>query len=219
MTKIEWTDESWNPITGCSNDCGWCYAKKFTKRLAGRFGYPKTKPFKPTFHKDKLDKPYHWKKPRKVFVDSMGDFFDKGVKREWQEKVLKVIEDNQRHTFQILTKVPENIPQDIKFPQNLWIGVSITKFEDRQRIITLISMVKKEQHTFVSIEPCLDDYVSDYVYLCDWIIVGGLTGKKKPFRPKNETIENLIFDCKRLKKPLFIKDNLGYSKKIQEFPK
>lgn len=140
-TRIEWTDETWNVISGCtpiSAGCANCYAKRMSKRLAGRFGYPEngyhcpacsldyhllggehcpqcgktateTSSFDVTFHADKLDQPLRWKKPRRVFVCSMGDLFHEDVSDEWIDQVFAVIGMTQRHTYQILTKRPERM--------------------------------------------------------------------------------------------------------------
>ena len=82
MSNIEWTDETWNPVTGCtkvSPGCANCYAERMAKRLKGRFGYPADEPFRVTAHPDKLCDPYHWKRPRRVFAVSMGDLFHEDV--------------------------------------------------------------------------------------------------------------------------------------------
>ncbi len=106
-TKIEWTDESWNPVTGCtkvSEGCRNCYAERMAKRLAGRFGYPKDDPFRVTLHSERLQEPLHWKKPRMVFVCSMSDFFHEDVPFWFIDNVMAVIYLFQDHIFQILTK-------------------------------------------------------------------------------------------------------------------
>lgn len=112
-TNIEWTDESWNPITGCtpiSEGCAHCYARSMAKRLAGRYGYPDApNEFDVTLHPDKLNQPLHWKKPRMIFICSMGDLFHDDVEYEWIFKIFAVMSLCQQHTFQILTKRPENM--------------------------------------------------------------------------------------------------------------
>jgi len=112
-TNIEWTNETWSPITGCtpiSEGCKNCYAKRMAKRLAGRYGYPEQPhEFDVTLHPEKLNQPLHWKKPRMIFVCSMGDLFHKDVEYEWIFKIFAVMSLNQQHTFQILTKRPENM--------------------------------------------------------------------------------------------------------------
>lgn len=111
-SKIEWTDEVWNPVTGCtkvSDGCKNCYAERMSKRLAGRFGYPADVPFKVTLHQDKLNDPFKWKKPRRVFVNSMSDLFHKDIPFEFVSEMFMVMALNQQHTFQILTKRPDRM--------------------------------------------------------------------------------------------------------------
>jgi len=115
-TTIEWTasedgtkGKTWNPITGCtpvSEGCEHCYAARMAKRLAGRFGYPKDDPFRVTFHPDHLEEPLCWKKPRKIFVCSMGDLFHKDVKTEWIAAIWSMMAVTPNHTYLILTKRP-----------------------------------------------------------------------------------------------------------------
>lgn len=229
-TKIPWTDRRWNCVTGCSKRCGYCYALGIAEtRLRGRFGYPQKQPFNPTFHPDKLNKPYGVSKRFRsrnpylplgsamFFVNSMGEFFDKGVKREWQDKALKVIEDNPQHIFQILTKVPENIPADMVFPKNVWLGVTVDREEYFDRVFFLLDEIKVN---FVSFEPLLTDIpLSTYPLddLVDWVIVGGLSGKK-PFIPPKSWIDEIVEACYYREVPLFIKNNAHYPTKMQEFP-
>lgn len=110
-TKIEWTNETWNPVTGCtkvSEGCRNCYAERMSKRLAGRFGYPEApNSFDVTLHPDRLEDPIHWKKPRMVFVCSMGDLFHPDVPDEFIARVWGEMRGAREHTFQILTKRPE----------------------------------------------------------------------------------------------------------------
>jgi protein gp37 len=211
-TKIEWCDVSWNVITGCLNGCSFCYARRIALRFTGHF--------KPTFHENRLFEPLHEIRGLRIFSDSMGDFWSPGVKQEWRSKIWNVMGAASQHTFFVLTKRPDRITNaDLKqIPCNVYVGVSITKFDDRLRIVDLINKLHPHIHNFVSVEPCLDDNISDYVFLVDWVIVGGLTGIKNPFRPKDKTIEDLVSECERLRIPLFIKNNLGFYKKVQEFP-
>jgi len=106
-TKIEWTEESWNPITGCTKcapGCLHCYAERMAKRLRGRFGYPADEPFRVTWHPEKLNEPLDWRKPRQVFVCSMGDLFHEDVPFVVIDRVFAVMAVAQWHTFQVLTK-------------------------------------------------------------------------------------------------------------------
>ena len=115
-TTIEWTNETWNPVTGCtkiSPGCAHCYAERFAKRHRGRFGYPADDPFRVTLHEDRLDAPLHWRKPRKVFVCSMGDLFHKDVPLDFVDRVFARMALATRHTFQVLTKRPERMAEYI----------------------------------------------------------------------------------------------------------
>jgi protein gp37 len=110
-TKIEWTEYSWNPVSGCtpiSEGCQNCYAKRMANRLRGRCGYPADEPFKVTLHKDRLEEPLRLKKPRRVFVCSMGDLFHEDVPGWMSFEVMDIILQAKQHTFLILTKRPAN---------------------------------------------------------------------------------------------------------------
>jgi len=109
-TKIEWATETWNPITGCSpisEGCLNCYAERMSKRLAGRFGYHRQDPFRITPHPDKIGRPLRWRKPRMVFVCSMGDLFHEEVPRLAIDQVVYTMLHDRRHRFLLLTKRPE----------------------------------------------------------------------------------------------------------------
>lgn len=203
---IDWTDFSWNTVVGCYGKCEWCYARKIATRFTGHFI--------PTFHEDRLGEPAKVKKPSRIFADSMSDFWGRGVKQEWRNKVYAVMKATPQHTYFLLTKQPQRIKDAKKIPENVWVGVSITNFDDRWRMAEMIASGAKKK--FVSLEPLLDDCISDYIYMADWIIVGCLTGQKNAFRPKKETIQELIDNCRRLHKPLFIKDNVGWKHKVKE---
>lgn len=126
-TKIEWTDETWNPITGCtkiSEGCRNCYAEKMAKRLAGRVGYPAKNPFAPgTEHKNAWEKPFGWFKSKSIFTCSMGDLFHDDVPFRLVDKVLAVAALTPRHTYRILTKRPERMLEyfsdDCDWPDHL----------------------------------------------------------------------------------------------------
>ena len=106
-TKIEWADESWNPVTGCTKvdeGCRNCYAERMSKRLRGRCGYPADDPFRVTLHPDRLKKPLHWRKPRRVFVNSMSDLFHKDVPSSFISDVWDQMIFAPQHQYMILTK-------------------------------------------------------------------------------------------------------------------
>ncbi len=129
-TKIEWTNEVWNPISGCtkvSDGCKNCYAERMAKRLAGRFGYPEGDPFKVTLHPSKLNEPIKWKKPRRIFVNSMSDLFHEDVPFEFISDVFMVMALNQHHIFQILTKRPDRMLEYFKkVPDNYRLVIGKT---------------------------------------------------------------------------------------------
>lgn len=111
-TKIEWTDERWNPVTGCSlisEGCQNCYAKRMANRLRGRYGYPEDDPFQVTLHPDRLELPFQWKKPKRIFVNSMGDLFHEDVPFEFIDRVFAVISIANNHRYQLLTKRPQRM--------------------------------------------------------------------------------------------------------------
>jgi len=224
-TKIEWCDYTWNPIVGCSKKCHdengkiWCYAYWQAKRMKQKCN--KCYNFIPHIHRERLIEPYKKKKPAKIFLCSMGEFFDKKVDPSWQEDILEVIYDNKQHTFISLTKQPQNIPI-IDYPKNMWIGVSLNgKYDD----ISFNSWCRffddlkdKVSIRFVSLEPYLNKKYDGFLRYFDWVIVGGLTGHKK-FSPPKEWIDEIVKSCDINKKPLFIKDNCNYPIVKRQFPK
>jgi len=132
-TKIEWATDVWNPCTGCtpiSAGCANCYAKRMASRLKGRFGYPAGKPFKVTLHPEKLDEPLRWKKPRRVFVCSMGDLFHEDVPDGFISQVFGVMSLAWEHTFIVLTKRPQRMAE--------WLRTACEKVHDASRPIAEI---------------------------------------------------------------------------------
>ncbi len=194
-TKIEWTEEVWNPITGCtkiSEGCKYCYAERFAKRMAGRFGYPKDNPFQITFHRDKISMPIRWRKSRKVFLCSMGDLFHEDVLFEWIDEVMSWISAGWWHVFFILTKRPQRMYEYFKkepsarlskIPQNVWLGVSVENQRwANQRIPLLLQTGDENTKRFVSIEPMLGPI--DLTFLkADGFVVDALSGRNGAFEP------------------------------------
>ena len=126
-TKIEWTQDTWNPVTGCtpiSDGCAHCYARAMARRLAGRYGYPEGNGFAVTCHDDRLAEPLRWRKPRRVFVCSMGDLFHEDVPDAFIDRVFAVMAMRPQHTFQVLTKRAERMEEwlsacEFEMPQAL----------------------------------------------------------------------------------------------------
>jgi protein gp37 len=192
-TKIEWTEYSWNPVSGCtpiSEGCQNCYAKRMANRLRGRCGYPADEPFKVTLHKDRLEEPLRWKKPRRVFVCSMGDLFHEDVSRWMRFEVMDIILQAKQHTFLILTKRPANMKEffewyyskagrTIETIKNLWLGVTAENQQRADERIPILLQIPAAVR-FVSVEPMLgpvDLSLSDGVDLSVSVGTGLKPGK------------------------------------------
>ncbi len=139
-TNIEWTNLTWNPVTGCtkiSSGCKNCYAEQFAKRLKAMKNRRYKNGFKVTLHWDKIEDPLKWRKPRLVFVNSMSDLFHDKVPLEFIEKVFSIVKKADSHIFQILTKRSERLKKVagcLEWPENLWIGVSVENQDTIYRI-------------------------------------------------------------------------------------
>jgi protein gp37 len=173
MTGMEWTDETWNPVTGCSRvseGCEYCSARRAAQRLRGRFGYPEDDPFKVTPRPDLLTRPLHWKKPRRVRVCSMGDIAHHDVPKDFFLRMWMVMRRCPQHTFMLLTKRTIGLSMLIRWaeaeanmsrgheesemPSHIWVGVSAENqkcFDDRIAALVQIPVATK----FVVVEPML----------------------------------------------------------------
>ncbi|QRF22838.1 phage Gp37/Gp68 family protein [Alicyclobacillus sp. TC] len=188
-SHIEWTDATWNPTTGCtkvSEGCRHCYAATMAKRLHA-MGQPRYQNgFKLTLHEDLLDLPLRWKKPRRVFVNSMSDLFHKDVPDEFIRKVFSTMNQTERHTFQVLTKRPERVAKmanDLKWTSNIWMGTSIEDMRVSNRADYLREVPAAVR--FLSCEPLLGSLEPLNLEGIHWIIVGGESGPgARPMNPK-----------------------------------
>lgn len=183
QSSIEWTEQTWNPVTGCtkvSPGCKYCYAEVMARRLhaMGAPGYENG--FKTTIHPARLEQPLRRKKPTVYFVNSMSDLFHPDVPFAFIEQVLNVIQQTPQHTYQILTKRAGRMRQFFEnrvVPDNAWLGVSV---EDQKyglpRIPQLLRIEAKTR--FLSIEPLLQDLGDFSMVGIDWVIVGGESGHK-----------------------------------------
>lgn len=207
-TKIEWTDCSWNPISGCSRGCSYCYAKPIALRLAGRYGYDATNPFAPTFHQDHLSEPIKRAKPAKIFTCSMGDFFDSCVKEEWREEVYKVMDATPRHVYQILTKqVPIEPHFRNGFPKNMWLGVTVDGTSNYWEEPLCVLKSSSAAIKFICFEPVLGDCFPDDLSFIDWIIIGAQTGRGA--KKVNQKHVRALMNIQNISKiPLFTKQNI-----------
>lgn len=228
-SKIEWTDYTWNPLKGlCPVDCklpdgkSYCYARRMYKRFnRSRISFP---PDFISFYPKELEKPYSLRNNSKIFLCSTIELFHPAISEKWRNMIFRVIEDLPQHTFQILTKFPQNI--DREMPDNVWLGVSIALKEDLWRVKKLYNSSAKIK--FISIEPLLSNIIEEaclqYASFdnINWIIVGLLTGYGNRYNPELEWIMNIVELCSDLKIPLFLKNNLKSiwgENLIQEFPK
>lgn len=232
-TGIEWTDKSWNPITGCRRLCQsngriYCYAYYMAQRLAGRYGYPKDEPFRPTFHPDRLLEPFEIRKPQKIFTCSMGEFFDEAVDNVWRSLVFHAMSWCPQHTFLILTKqlcravdMLECTRLREEMPKNLWLGISQDGKTTNDDDIEWFRQLPRDfiPHKFVSFEPLLGPICSNLEGL-DWVIIGAQTGPGAQ-QPKFEWIANILEEAYSWNIPIFLKNNLDMwlpSELIQQFP-
>jgi len=219
MSKIEWTETTWNPVTGCtkvSAGCKFCYALSMSKRLKamGLEKYQNGKDgFELTTHEVELSKPYKWKKPRMIFVNSMSDLFHKDVPLEFIQKVFKVMRGNPHHTFQVLTKRAERLAaldSDLTWPSNVWMGVSV----ENQKVVHRIDYLRETgaKIKFLSLEPLLEGLPNLNLTKIDWVIVGGESGRN-PRPMKKEWVLDLLNQCQSNEVPFFFKQWGGINKK------
>jgi protein gp37 len=247
-TKIEWADMTWNPVTGCRHGCPYCYARK----IAQRFGkmlpdfsvYPKEHDgchmldneidnnpfpwlFEPTFHAARLNEPEREKKPKNIFVVSMGDLFGDWVPKEWIMEVFAACERAPWHRYLFLTKNYLRASK-FKFRDNWWIGKTVT-CKENSRLFEgdpWSTDITKRANQFLSIEPIhgpipdLPYYAHKYGF--KWVIVGAETGPKaKQNQPRREWIEKIVADCAFRKVPILMKGSLAKvwgTPLLQEFP-
>ena len=179
-TSIEWTEATWNPVTGCSHisaGCAHCYAERMALRLqaAGMAKYRNG--FKVTTHDKELLTPQSWRKPHDVFLCSMGDLFHEEVPPEFIRRVFNVMRACRHHRFQVLTKRSVRLRQlapDLSWPDNVWMGVTVEDARNVNRIADLVATPARTK--FLSVEPLIDDVGHLPLDGIDWVIVGGESG-------------------------------------------
>lgn len=180
-SSIEWTEATWNPVTGCtkiSAGCKNCYAERMAKRLKA-MGTPQyADGFKLTLQPEMLDLPLRWKKPRTIFVNSMSDLFHKDVPLEYIKRVFAVMNQCPQHTFQVLTKRPEIAAEyagELVWSQNIWMGTSVENVIVVKRIESLRA-IRDASVRFLSLEPLLGPLPRLNLDGIHWVIVGGESG-------------------------------------------
>jgi protein gp37 len=218
-SAIQWTDATWNPVTGCtkiSPGCKHCYAEKWSQRMRNMGVEKYQNGFKLTLHPETLGQPLSWKEPRRVFVNSMSDLFHDEIPDEYIGEVLNICGQTPQHTYQILTKRADRLPaweEDLMRLPNVWVGVSV---EDQARAQErIVSLLLCGTHTpFVSAEPILGPLdLSDWLQAgIVWVIVGGESGPMyRP--PRAEWIRAIRDQCLKAGVPFFFKQWGGFRPK------
>ncbi len=215
-SHIEWTESTWNPITGCSHvspGCAHCYAERMAKRLKA-MGQPNYRNgFALTLHEHALDLPLTWRKPQVIFVNSMSDLFHEDVPLAFIMRVFSVMRRAHWHVFQVLTKRSERLAEcagEIDWPANVWMGVSVENDDYLRRVDDLRSTGAAVK--FLSLEPLLGPVPGLDLTGIDWVIVGGESGPGA--RPMREEWALEVRDkCLAARVPFFFKQWGGTNKK------
>lgn len=206
-SAIEWTDATWNPVTGCnkvSPGCAHCYAETFAERFRGVPGHHFEQGFDLKLWPERLEQPLQWSKPRRVFVNSMSDLFHERIPAEYVQRVFDVMRRAPQHEFQVLTKRPERaleLAPLLPWPENVWMGVSV----ENQRWTSRIDLLRQiPAHVrFLSCEPLLGPLTVDFRGI-HWVIVGGESGPGA--RPMSaEWASSLRDQCAAADVPFFFK--------------
>jgi len=215
-SHIEWTDATWNPVTGCSKisaGCKFCYAERMAIRLQAMGQARYTNGFAVTLHPDLLDAPKRWRSPRLVFVNSMSDLFHESVPASFIKQVFQTISECPQHIFQILTKRSRRLRElapELRWPENLWMGVSV---EDARVVFRIEDLVQVPAAVrFLSCEPLIGPLDALPLDRIGWVIVGGESGPgARPMR--REWVLSLLGQCREHNVPFFFKQWGGTWKK------
>lgn len=215
-TKIAWTDETWNPVSGCtklSAGCRNCYAEPAALSLKRRGQHKYADGFEVRMHEYVLDQPRHWRKPRLVFVNSMSDLFHDEVTDDFIHAVFDVMVDTPQHTYQILTKRPERmaaLAPELPWLAHIWAGVTV---EDNNNVgrVDVLRAVPSAVH-FLSAEPLLGPVPDLDLTDIDWVIAGGESGPH--CRPMDtDWVRDVRDRCVEAEIPFFFKQHAGFNKK------
>lgn len=215
-TKIEWTEMTWNPVTGCtkvSSGCLHCYAERMSKRLQNMGSKRYANGFQVTLHEDLITLPMIWKKPCMIFVNSMSDLFHEQIPFSFIKKVFDTMEKCPQHTFQVLTKRSQRLKElapYLSWPSNVWIGVTVENQATQYRIDDLKTVPAYIK--FISCEPLLSSLNNLPLEGIDWVIVGGESGPKARLIEK-QWIEEILRQCRNANCKFFFKQWGGTRKK------
>lgn len=215
-SPIEWTDSTWNPVTGCSKvsaGCRFCYAERLAHRLQAMGNASYGNGFSVTTHPRMLDRPLHWRDPRRIFVNSMSDLFHDEVPADFIKQVIATMVKASQHQFQVLTKRAARLAAlapELPWPANVWQGVSVEDERVRGRI-DLLKQVPAAVR-FISAEPLLGPLPDLDLGGIHWVIVGGESGPgARPMEP--DWARDLRDQCAEASVPFFFKQWGGVRKK------
>jgi protein gp37 len=215
-SSIEWTEATWNPVTGCteiSSGCKNCYAKRMALRLQAMGSANYKAGFRVTVHPHLLSTPLRWRKPRTVFVNSMSDLFHADVCESFIAQVFETMCQTPQHTYQVLTKRSarlRDVSPRLPWPHNVWMGVTVENSAHLSRIDDLRRTPARVK--FLSLEPLLGPIAELDLAGIDWVIVGGESGPKA--RPmSSEWVEGILHQCQAAGVPFFFKQWGGTNKK------
>ena len=215
-TAIEWTESTWNPVTGCtkiSDGCVHCYAERMARRLKAMGQKNYVKGFEVAQHPHALTLPLNWKKPQTIFVNLMSDLFHKDITTAFIRQVFDIMEQAHWHRFQVLTKRANrlfDLAPSLNWPHNVWIGVTVENASYIKRIDYLRHVPAAVR--FLSLEPLLGPLPKLNLSNIDWVIVGGESGPGA--RPmEKEWVLDIQLQCRKEKVPFFFKQWGGANKK------
>ena len=215
-SAIEWTESTWNPVTGCdkiSPGCKHCYAEVMARRLQGMGQANYRNGFRLAFHPTMIERPLSWRRPQMIFVNSMSDLFHEEVPIAFIARVFDVMRRASWHTFQVLTKRAERLEElcvELHWPDNVWMGVSVEREDFAFRIAHLRKTPARVK--FLSLEPLLGPLPQLELRGINWVIVGGESGPAS--RPMEESWAlDILAQCRNARVPFFFKQWGGPNKK------